>query len=54
MSRIGLFDISRKKAQEDLTEIRQEIAKDAEQIRQTLVAERDVFADAISERITGG
>ena len=41
------------KAQADLAEVREKIAKDAEGVRITLQKEVDVFADAIGQKILG-
>jgi F-type H+-transporting ATPase subunit b len=41
------------KAQAELVEMREKIAKDAETVRATLQKEIDVFADAIGEKILG-
>lgn len=41
------------KAQQDLAEARERIAKDMEGVRESLREELDVFADAIGEKILG-
>jgi F-type H+-transporting ATPase subunit b len=42
-----------KKAQANLAEVREKVAKDAQNVRASLYKEIDTFANAISEKILG-
>ena len=48
-----IIDQINQKAQANLKEVREKIAKDAENVRVSLHKEIDTFANAISEKILG-
>ena len=48
-----IINIINKKAQANLAEVREKIAKDAESVRASLQQEVDKFADAIGQKILG-